>query len=194
VGGAHEAALRARGLTGAALAGLTAYLDLVARWSARVNLTAARDAAARVRILVEPALQAAPHLVPGSLLDVGSGNGSPGLVLALLEPGRPTTLLEPRARRWAFLVEATRATGAGHVRVQRLRHDGYSGPPAANVLVRALRLPVGSLLPLLEPGGRLLLWAAPGPLPAGLETVTRPADGRQGPYVLSRNRPRHCST
>jgi 16S rRNA (guanine527-N7)-methyltransferase len=193
VGGAHRAALRARGLEGAALERVARYLDLVERWSARVNLTAARDAEARARILVDPALGAAAHLVPGPLLDVGSGNGSPGLVLALLDPAREATLLEPRTRRWAFLVEAARACGAGNVRVLRARHDGYAGAPAANLVVRALRLPTEALLPLVAPGGRLLLWRDPGRLPEGLERVHGPA-APHGLYVARRAAGVGCST
>ena len=60
-----------------------------------------------------PTSSPAAHLPePGSLIDVGSGNGSPGLVLALVRDDLEVTLLEPRARRWAFLREAARASGA----------------------------------------------------------------------------------
>jgi 16S rRNA (guanine527-N7)-methyltransferase len=118
-----------------------------------------------VRVLVAPALPALPVLGPGSLLDVGSGNGSPGLVLSLLEPQRPATLLEPRAKRWAFLREAARAAGREDVRVLRQRHDAYGGPAAANVTLRGLRLPLSALEPLVEPGGRVLVFGPP-PAPA----------------------------
>jgi 16S rRNA (guanine527-N7)-methyltransferase len=127
-----------------------------------------------VKILIEPVLPALPRLGPGSLLDVGSGNGSPGLVIALLDPARPVTLLEPRARRWAFLREAARAAGREDVRVLRLRHDAYPGPPAANVAIRALRLALPALRPLVEDGGRVLVFGPP-PAPApGWRQVTGP--------------------
>ena len=144
---------------------LTRYLDLLAAWSGRVNLTGAATPAERVRVLVAPALTALPLLGPGSLLDVGSGNGSPGLVVSLLEPHRAAALLEPRAKRWAFLREAARAAGREDIRVLRQRHDAYAGPPAANVTVRGLRLPLSALRPLVEPGGRLLVFGAP-PMPS----------------------------
>ena len=89
---------------------------------------------------------AAAHLpAPGRLIDVGSGNGSPGLVLALLRDDLEVTLLEPRARRWAFLREAARAAGRAGIEVQRRRHDGYSGAPAETVTLRALALPLAEL-------------------------------------------------
>jgi 16S rRNA (guanine527-N7)-methyltransferase len=162
-GPGHRELLRARGLSEAQAGPVSRYLDVLAAWSSRVNLTGAESAAERVERLVAPVLALLPALLPGRLLDVGSGNGSPGLVVALLEPGRPVTLLEPRARRWAFLREAARAAGRPDAEVLRLRHDGYSGLPAPNVSVRALRLPVGELAPLVTPGGRLLFFHAPAP-------------------------------
>ncbi len=159
--GPHGPFLEALGLAPAAAAGLAAYLDLLAAWSARVNLSGAATPAGRVGVLVAPVLPAAAVLEPGSLLDIGSGSGSPGLVLALLRPDLPATLLEPRQRRWAFLREAARAAGRADVVVQRARHDAYPGPPAQTVTIRALRLPGGDLLRLVRPGGRVLVWGRP---------------------------------
>ncbi|PYQ50302.1 MAG: 16S rRNA (guanine(527)-N(7))-methyltransferase RsmG [Acidobacteria bacterium] len=160
----HDAPLRGLGLTPAAVASLGRYLDLLAAWSSRVNLTAARTPQARVDVLVAPVAPVAPSLEPGLLIDVGSGNGSPGLVLALLRPDLPVTLLEPRQRRWAFLREAARAGGRPDVDVRRARHDAYHGPAARTVTVRALRLTPQALAPLVRPGGRVLAW---GPVDGG---------------------------
>ena len=153
-------------MSGPALGRLAAYLDTLAAWSARVNLTGARSPAERTRLLVGSVLGAAGLPVSGRLIDVGSGNGSPGLVLALLRDDLEVTLLEPRARRWAFLREAARAAGRSGVRVLRLRHDAYPGPPAETATLRALALPLAELRPLVAPGGRLLVFGGrpePGP-------------------------------
>lgn len=105
-----------------------------------------------------PVLAVAPFVLPGRLLDVGSGNGSPGLVLALLGGVSDAVLLEPRARRWAFLREAARAAGvADRVDVRRERHDAYRGAPARTLTLRALALPLAELAPLVGPGGRVLV-------------------------------------
>ncbi len=152
----HRAPLQALGVSGPPLGRLCAYLDLLAAWSLRVNLTAARSAADRVRLLVGDVLPAAALPEPGRLVDVGSGNGSPGLVLALLRDDIEATLLEPRARRWAFLREAARAAGRSAIRVERRRHDGYQGPAFRTLTVRALALPLRELRPLVAPGGRLI--------------------------------------
>jgi 16S rRNA (guanine527-N7)-methyltransferase len=119
----------------------------------------------------------------GTLLDVGSGNGSPGLVMALLRDDLVVTLLEPRARRWAFLREAVRASGRPRVDVLRERHDTYSGPPARTVAVRALALPLRELAPLVEPGGCLVLLGRQPALEGPFEAVT---EDREDVHVYRR--------
>jgi 16S rRNA (guanine527-N7)-methyltransferase len=124
---------------------------------------------------VAPVLPLVPFVRPGPVLDLGSGNGSPGLVLALLRPDLEVTLVEPRLRRWAFLREATRVTGRSDVRVFRGRHLEWPGPPAETVLVRALALPLGELRALVRPAGRVLvLGRAPAPAP-GFQAEPGPA-------------------
>lgn len=132
------------------------YLDTLAAWSPRVNLTGARTPEARVQLLVGKVLAVAALPAAGTLIDVGSGNGSPGLVFALLRDDLEVTLLEPRARRWAFLREAARAAGRA-VRVLRVRHDSYGGPPARTVTLRGLALSLADVGHLVEPGGRLVV-------------------------------------
>ena len=151
-----------------------AYLDTLAEWGRRVNLTGARSPAERVDLLVAPVLPARAFPEPGTLLDIGSGNGSPGLVLALLRPDLDVTLLEPRTRRWAFLRDAVRRAGGPAVRVLRGRHHDHPGPPVRTVTIRALALPLPEIAPLVEPGGRLLVFGG-APLLEG--PFTREADG-----------------
>jgi 16S rRNA (guanine527-N7)-methyltransferase len=138
-----------------------------------VNLTGARTPEERVRVLVAPVLPARSLPAPGRLLDVGSGNGSPGLVLALLRDDLEVTLLEPRQKRWAFLREAARRAGRA-VEVVRARHDAYPGPPAETVTVRALRLPLAVLRPLVAPGGRVVVFGETPPGEAGFRPEEPP--------------------
>ncbi|HEV7502627.1 MAG TPA: RsmG family class I SAM-dependent methyltransferase, partial [Vicinamibacteria bacterium] len=109
----------------------------------------------------------------GPLLDIGSGNGSPGLVLGLLRPDLVVTLLEPRQKRWAFLREAGRAAGRPEIEVLRARHDGYSGPPAQTVTFRALALSLRDVAGLVVPAGRVVVWGARPPDTAGFRAEAR---------------------
>jgi 16S rRNA (guanine527-N7)-methyltransferase len=145
------------------------YLEHVRRWGRAINLTGAIDAASLRETLVEPVLGFPAALEGETLIDVGSGNGSPGLVLAAIRPDRPTALLEPRAKRWAFLRDAARAMGLSRVEVSRARHDAYGGPAADTVTVRAVGLSPEELRHLVRPGGQLLIFG--GDAPAGAETL-----------------------
>ncbi|MBQ1036041.1 16S rRNA (guanine(527)-N(7))-methyltransferase RsmG [Micromonospora sp. C81] len=102
-----------------------------------------------------------------TVLDVGSGAGLPGLVLAIARPDLTVTLIEPLSRRTSFLIEVVERLGlAKSVRVFRGRADeaasGSSGRDAISgdvVTARAVapldRL-AGWSLPLAVRGGRLL--------------------------------------
>jgi 16S rRNA G527 N7-methylase RsmG len=150
-------ALAALSLPPHAVPPLQAYLRCLDAWAARINLTGARRGRERVDLLITCVAPLASHLRPGRVLDIGSGNGSPGLVLAALRPELPVVLLEPRQRRWAFLRDAAREMGRSDLEILRLRHDQYQGPPAVNLVARAVALPLPDLAPLVAPGGQAIL-------------------------------------
>ncbi|GIE32080.1 ribosomal RNA small subunit methyltransferase G [Actinoplanes italicus] len=96
-----------------------------------------------------------------SVVDVGSGAGLPGLVLAVARPDLVVTLVEPLARRTAFLDEAVDVLGLDNVTVVRGRAEEVVGTlPGADVVtaraVAALDKLAGWCLPLAAVGGRLL--------------------------------------
>ena len=109
------------------------------------------------------------------LVDVGSGAGFPGLVLAAARPGWRVTLVEARQRKWAFLMSVCRKTALSctclDARVGDPLPEGV--PQAIDLLTaRAIRLPAAHLALLLDrltPAGRALFWAgaADPELPAG---------------------------
>ena len=128
-------------------------------------------------------------LVPAGarLVDVGSGAGLPGIPLALARPDLTVTLLEPLARRVAFLTECVDRLGLERVTVVRGRAE--EGPVrrdlgGADVVTARAVAPLDKLagwcLPLLRPGGQLLAMkgstaaeelAAAGPLPGAADAV-----------------------
>ena len=148
------------------------------RWSARMSLLGPGDAGRAPERHYSEALAALPLLPdgPGVLLDVGSGAGFPGFVLAAARPDLTVTLLEPRERRWSFLMSACRRAGVA-ARCLRGRVDVPLAPDLPGVFdvvtVRALKLPGPALAALadrLSPRGRFLFWAgeADPELPPGL--------------------------
>ena len=115
--------------------------------------------------LLEDCLVLEPWLPAGCrLVDVGSGNGLPGLPLRLLRPDLRLTLLEANRRRAAFLVQACARLGLADVQVLAERAELAGRDPAHReaydtAAARALApLPVLAelCLPLVRVGGRLL--------------------------------------
>jgi 16S rRNA (guanine527-N7)-methyltransferase len=102
------------------------------------------------------------ELIPrdASVVDVGSGAGLPGVVLALLRPDLDVTLLEPLARRAAFLAEITQHLELGNARVLRGRAEDVTGEVFADVVTARAVAPLDRLagwcLPLCLPRGRML--------------------------------------
>lgn len=105
---------------------LHAYIELLARWNRRINLTAlAVDPPtdeAIDRLLVEP-LVAAGRIRPDDRLvvDVGSGGGSPAIPLKLAAGHLRMVMVESRTRKSAFLREAVRELELPYVEVANCR-------------------------------------------------------------------------
>jgi len=102
------------------------------------------------------------ELVPGpcSVLDLGSGAGLPGIVLALLLPDSEVILLEPALRRATFLEECVAELTLGNARVVRARAEQMAGTLAVDVVTARAVAPLDRLaslaLGLLKPGGIVL--------------------------------------
>jgi 16S rRNA (guanine527-N7)-methyltransferase len=105
---------------------------------------------------------AVARLVPTKcfLVDLGSGAGLPGIVLAILLPGVRVTLLEPMARRVDFLAECVADLGLGNAEVVRGRAEDLAGQLSADVVTARAVAPLEKLagisLGLLRPGGKVL--------------------------------------
>jgi 16S rRNA (guanine527-N7)-methyltransferase len=132
------------------LARLEAYAELLTRWSARINLVG-RDTIAdlwRRHILDSTQLRAFVPDRARSMIDLGSGAGLPGLVLAILGvPG--VELIEADSRKCAFLREASRITETA-VTLRPCRIEAVAPHPVDVVTARACA-PLDRLLGLAEP-------------------------------------------
>lgn len=121
---------------------LRRFWSLLLTWNARINLTGARNEADLVGDHLPDAL-AMLRLVPegARLIDVGSGGGLPALPYALLRPDDPVTLVEPRAKRVAFLRTAVRELKLAHVEVIDARIEDVAERPAEVASSRATFAP-----------------------------------------------------
>ncbi len=139
---------------------LETFATLLLRWNATVNLVARRDEPKLWPRHIADSLQLVPLIPPGTTrgIDLGTGGGFPGLVLAIAT-GIPFELIEADQRKAAFLREAGRVAAAP-VRVHAVRVETARLDPAPLITSRALaHLPrlLTLAAPLLAPGGICLL-------------------------------------
>lgn len=143
------------------------YLDELEVWNRRLNLTRVPRAQAWDRHVGETRdLLAAARLADGwRVVDIGSGGGIPGLLIAVLRPLVALTLVEADQRKAGFLVHVAGLLELGNVEVAARRAEDMGRDPLHSALYdaavsRAAAPParlVGLALPLLRPSGRL--WA-----------------------------------
>ncbi len=138
---------------------LSAWLDLLASWQRRMNLVGAASLDDPWRRHMLDGAQLARYIpdTANRIVDLGSGAGFPGLVLALAvgDRGVSVDLIESNRRKCAFLEAAIRETGAP-ARVHCARIEEKPVPPAPAVVARACA-PLPQLLryarPLVADGG-----------------------------------------
>jgi 16S rRNA (guanine527-N7)-methyltransferase len=175
--------------------------DVLERWLeelvATPGLTAIRTVAEARPMLVEDALKAAPVIreADGAIVDVGSGTGSPGFPLAVAFPDREFVLLESEQRKCDFL---RRVVGdLPNVAVVWGRAEEQPIDEFGVALAKALaRPPVAAelCLPLVRPGGLVVLWIGENADISGIASVAERLgasvkDGVNGLLVLRKVSP-----
>lgn len=136
---------------------LALFVDLLLQWNRRINLVSARSVEDVWERHVTDSLQLLPLMPHGSavLLDIGSGAGFPGLVLAIATGWR-VNLVEADKRKAAFLSDVCGRLGLAHVQVHATRIEDAALPKTSLLTARAVA-PLPMLLRyahrLLSPGG-----------------------------------------
>jgi 16S rRNA (guanine527-N7)-methyltransferase len=183
-------------LVPALVAALARFAGLLLAWNRRINLTGARDAPALAEHLAD-ALFLLPHLPagPARVVDVGSGAGLPGVVVALARPDLEVVLLEPARKKQAFLRTALRTLGVAHARALAQSLEAHRAAPDFAPYDAALSRatwPLATWLALgaqiVGPGGRVLglEGAEPAVLPTGAERHPYTVAGHRRAVVVQR--------
>lgn len=161
---------------------LLAYLSLLQRWNTTYNLTAVREPAemltqhlADCLAVVGPLRRQLGARSERHLLDVGSGGGLPGVVLAVMEPGWSVTCVDAVGKKVAFIRQVAaelslRNLAAEHVRIEALKAQSFD-----LITSRAFSSLTDFVMPtrrLLGPGG---VWAAMKGKTPGAELAALPA-------------------
>jgi 16S rRNA (guanine527-N7)-methyltransferase len=163
----RAAAIRAAGIEPdpALLEVMAAYCGLLLRWNRKISLTSITDPAEIVSRHFLESFYGARWLETdaGTLCDVGSGAGFPGLALKLVRPRWRVRLFELNLKKAAFLAEAARQLKLEEVEVVRERWQDAAVAPNSVEVVSARAVGnyeeiVDKAHEVLKPNGRLLLW------------------------------------
>jgi 16S rRNA (guanine527-N7)-methyltransferase len=135
------------------------WLDLVAQWNAKLDLTAAKTPEDLVELGLTDALVLAGRVAQGArVVDVGTGMGAPGVPLALARPDLAVTLCEPMQKRIAFLRTVLGTTGRTdvtlvHGRGEALAREAWDVAISRATLSPSAWLELGAAL--VVPGGTI---------------------------------------
>lgn len=183
-----HAGLLALGLDAEALAPrLLDYLALLVKWNATYNLTAIRDPRQMVTMHLLDSLAMHPFVGEGTLADLGTGPGLPGIPLAIARPELQVTLVESNGKKARFLREAVRQLKLGNARVAESRAEALDEPSAYDALTARALATLPTIIEvgghLLRPGGRLL--AMKGVVPHAEIEALPPGWAVQGVHPLA---------
>lgn len=148
------------------------YCSLLEYWNSRFDLTSVAPELYMEKHILDSVL---PMQIPGALpdagkaIDVGSGAGLPGLMLALFLPRVEWTLMDAQRKRCNFLNLCVEELAVRNVRVVQMRAEEAGRSPdyrekydfAAARAVSRLSVLTEYMLPLLKPQGRMLCWKGP---------------------------------
>ena len=154
---------------------LAAYLELLARWNRKINLTSLPLVEPTDetfdRLMIEPLVAARYLPAPDcTVIDVGSGGGSPAIPLKLAVPTISLRMVESKTRKAAFLQEAVRQLNLGAVEVEAARFEELLARPQMHeaydvATLRAVRVEprlLNTVQAFLKPQGRIFLFRGSG--------------------------------
>jgi 16S rRNA (guanine527-N7)-methyltransferase len=137
------------------------YLTLLQKWNKVYNLTAIRDPKQMVSNHLLDSLAVIPHLWPSRWLDVGSGAGLPGVVLAITNPDFSFTLVDSNSKKASFVQQASIELGLKNVDVRCERIETWEYPDKFDGIISRAFAETAEFVSLtkhlLKNGGR---WAA----------------------------------
>lgn len=145
-------------LSETAIDGIMAYVAALVKWNHAFNLTAIREPLAMVDKHVLDSLSVLPHIGDGSLIDIGTGAGLPGVILALARPELTVTVLDSNSKKTRFITQFKAANGLNNLTVVTARCEQHEGQ-YAQICSRAfasLHDMVAGTRHLLAPQGRWL--------------------------------------
>jgi 16S rRNA (guanine527-N7)-methyltransferase len=101
------------------------YLALLDRWNQKYNLTAIRNMPDMITHHLLDSLTILPYLYGERIIDVGSGAGLPGLIVAMVQPDKSFFLLDSNSKKTRFLTQVVLDLGLKNVTILHSRSEQY---------------------------------------------------------------------
>jgi 16S rRNA (guanine527-N7)-methyltransferase len=143
-----------------AIANLVVYMELLHEWNKTHNLTAVDELDEMLSVHIFDSASIKPYVKGATLLDVGSGAGLPGMILAILSPALSVTSVESRNKKAQFQMFAANRLGLKNFKVENVRIEEFDPKEKfAIVVARAyasLEVLVKSSKQAITPNGRWL--------------------------------------
>ena len=125
------------------------YLNQILKWNKTRNLVSRN---LKKNDLAEHFLDCAvlqKHLLPGSVIDLGTGSGFPGMCLGIIDPNRDLTLVDSNRKKTSFLINMKNELGLNSVSIKNARVEEIKQINEINIVCRAFKEPA-ALLKTLE--------------------------------------------
>lgn len=114
---------------------LLSYVSLLIKWNRTYNLTAIREPGKIVSHHILDSLAVLPHIDSGSMADIGSGAGLPGIPLAIARPEMHAALVESNHKKCAFLRQAVLELWLENVEVVMERAEKWQPPVSFDLVI-----------------------------------------------------------
>ena len=124
------------------------YISLILKWNKTRNLVSRKLEKEDLEEHFFDCAMLQKHLVPGAVIDLGTGAGFPGVCLGILEPDREITLLDSNRKKTSFLLHAKNELELNSVSIKNSRVEQIKKINETNIVCRAFKEPVELLVSL----------------------------------------------
>ncbi len=129
---------------------LLSYLELLQKWNKVYNLTAVRDPLEMVTLHLLDSLSVLPYIKAKSLLDVGSGAGLPGIVLAICRPQMQVTTIDTVQKKAIFMRQVKGELSLNNLEVVHARVENYQSTEKFDAIISRAFSGIGLFIKLTQ--------------------------------------------
>ena len=143
------------------------YIELLVQWNSAYNLTAIRDSEKMLAYHILDSLSILPFIHGNDCLDIATGAGLPGIILALARPDTHWTLLDGNNKKTRFVQQAVITLNVKNVEIISSRIEKYQADHLFTTVVSRAFTSLDAFYTcshhLLAPGGHMLAMKGPDP-------------------------------